>query len=208
MVLSDPDHPSGSMEARAFPPEPAPGPAPGASDRALIAAGFRAVYDQHFRFVWRVLARLGVPDESLDDAVQDAFIVVHRRLPEFEGRSKLSTWLYAIAFRVATDHLRRARRRGRLVQLDPEAHESGRPDPLELAAQSRDSRVLRELLDTLDHDQRTVFVLAELEGCTAAEISEILGIGVNTVYSRLSRGRGAFEKAVGRYQARQARSQR
>ena len=48
--------------------------------------GFEVVYDQYFDFAWRNLRRLGVPPAQLDDAVQDTFVVVHRRLAEFEGR--------------------------------------------------------------------------------------------------------------------------
>src|SRR6185503_5317683 len=66
------------------------------------------VYDQHAAFVLRVLRGLGVGDDRVDDAVQDVFIVVHRRLAEFEARSALTTWLYAIARRVASGYRRSA----------------------------------------------------------------------------------------------------
>ena len=64
---------------------------------------FKEVYDEHFRFVWRSLRRLGVRESDVPDAVQDVFLVVHRRLAEFEGRSKVTTWLFGICFRVARD---------------------------------------------------------------------------------------------------------
>ena len=69
---------------------------------------FREVYEEHFRFVWRSLRRLGVPESDVADAVQDVFLVVHRRLGDFEGRSKVSTWLYGISLRVARDRKRSA----------------------------------------------------------------------------------------------------
>src|SRR6187397_541112 len=68
------------------------------------------VYEAHFRYVWRCLRSLGVRDSQLEDALQDVFIVVQRRLPEFDGRAELGTWLYAIALRVARKYRERARR--------------------------------------------------------------------------------------------------
>src|SRR6187402_450516 len=68
------------------------------------------VYEAHFRYVWRCLRSLGVQDSSLEDALHDVFIVVQRRLAEFDGRAELRTWLYAIALRVARKYRERARR--------------------------------------------------------------------------------------------------
>ncbi len=65
---------------------------------------FGAVYEEYFDFVWRTLRRYGVPEAAMDDAIQDAFLVVHSRLPTFEGRSSLRTWIFGIARRVARDH--------------------------------------------------------------------------------------------------------
>ena len=75
---------------------------------------FDAVYEEHFPFVWRSLRRLGVDGHSMDDATQDVFLVVHRRLGDFEGRSTVRTWLFGIARRIARDRRRAAaRQRGR-----------------------------------------------------------------------------------------------
>ncbi|MEZ5243449.1 MAG: RNA polymerase sigma factor, partial [Acidimicrobiales bacterium] len=62
---------------------------------------FRDVYRAHHAYVWRCLLRLGVDAATVDDAVQDVFIVVHRKLDDFEGRAAVKTWLFAIARRVA-----------------------------------------------------------------------------------------------------------
>ncbi len=98
-------------------PEPAelsdcvPGPAPGASEVAASQPerDITQVYETHFRYVWRCLRSLGVRSEHLDDALQDVFIVVQRRLAEFDGKAQLSTWLYAIALRIARKYRVRAR---------------------------------------------------------------------------------------------------
>ena len=71
---------------------------------------FRKIYDEHVAFVWRSLRRLGVAESSLKDAVQDVFVVVHRRLGEWQGRAAVTTWLFAIARRVASGYRRRSGR--------------------------------------------------------------------------------------------------
>src|SRR3954469_17470883 len=70
---------------------------------------FQEVFVQHGRFVWRTLRYLGVAEADLEDVCQEVFLVVHRRLPEFEGRSSIRTWVYGIALRVASDYRKRAR---------------------------------------------------------------------------------------------------
>ena len=70
----------------------------------------RTLFEQHFDFVWRALRRLGVPESDVDDVLQEVFVIVHRKLPEFEARSRVTTWLYGICFRTASDHLRKVRR--------------------------------------------------------------------------------------------------
>src|SRR5262245_33108883 len=69
--------------------------------------GFREVYDAHFAFVWRAVANRGVPQSALDDVVQEVFLVVHRKLGEFAGRSSVRTWLAGIVRRVVADHVRK-----------------------------------------------------------------------------------------------------
>ncbi|APR79229.1 RNA polymerase sigma factor RpoE [Minicystis rosea] len=155
---------------------------------------FDGIYEEHVDFVWRGLKSLGVGEQTLDDAVQDVFMVVHRRLPDFEARSAIQTWLFGIVMRVARDHRRRERRKGGLAPLDFEVID-GAPSPHEAAARSEALRALSLVLEHLDDDKRAVFVLAELEQRSAPEIAAALGINVNTVYSRLRAARRAFETA-------------
>src|SRR3954468_3800787 len=77
---------------------------------ATPAPDLSAVYEAHFRYVWRCLRSLGVDDAVLDDALQDVFVVVQRRLAEFDGGAELRTWLYAIALRIARKYRERRRR--------------------------------------------------------------------------------------------------
>src|SRR5262249_6012708 len=102
-----------------------PGPVPGLIDMGA----FRAAYDAFFDVVRRNLRRLGVEEASLDDALQDVFVVVHRRLGDFENRSTLKTWIIGIAVRVAADY--RRRKRGPRMKPLSEAIADRRPDPQE-----------------------------------------------------------------------------
>lgn len=177
---------------------PGDGP-PDAEDRR-----FEVIYEQHFDFVWRSLRRLGVPEASVDDAAQDVFVVVYRRLADFEGRSTVRTWLFGIALRVARSHRRRLARKGHAEPLPAEL-ESEEGDPEDALGRRRAAEFLERFLAGLDEDKRAVFVLAELEQMTAPEIEAALGVKLNTVYSRLRAARRAFEGAVQRRRARDER---
>jgi RNA polymerase sigma-70 factor (ECF subfamily) len=164
---------------------------------------FKVVYDEHFRFVWRALRRLGVPESDVSDATQDVFLVVHRRLDEFEGRSKMTTWLYGICLRVARDRKRLAHNRRRAdddTSLDEAADEN--VDVARDAERRQGLRLLEALLDALSDEQREVFTMFELEGLGGDDIAERLGIPSGTVHSRLRLARDAFERNLKRLQAR------
>jgi len=165
---------------------------------------FRQLYEAHFRFVWRSLRRLGVEESEVPDAVQDVFLVVHRRLPEFEGRSKVTTWLFGICYRVAGDRRKLARVRRR---ADGDEGLLDAPDDRADVAAEAERRqglaLLETLLDGLPLEQRAVFTLFELEGMTGEDISETLEIPLGTVYSRLRLAREAFRRGAARIKARE-----
>jgi RNA polymerase sigma-70 factor, ECF subfamily len=167
------------------------------------SAGFESLYKEHFHFVWRSLRRLGVPESDVSDAAQDVFLVVHRRLDEFEGRSKMTTWLYGICMRVARDRKRLAHNRRR--SDDETALEEAHDDRVDIAGDAerrQAARLLEELLDALPLEQRAVFTLFELDGLGGDAIAEMLDIPVGTVHSRLRLAREAFERNLKRLQAR------
>ena len=166
-------------------------------------ADFEVVYDEHFDFVWRSVRRLGVPESAVDDAVQDVFVVVFRRLEDFEHRSTIKTWLFGIVLRVVRTHRRTAARK-RTEPL-PEVLASSGPDPQQQSERREAIDVLDAILDRMDEDKRAVFVMAELEQMTAPEIAEVTGTKLNTVYSRLRAARKAFEDGVKRHRARDER---
>jgi RNA polymerase sigma-70 factor (ECF subfamily) len=154
------------------------------------------VFEEHATFAWRVLCRLGVSDDDVDDVFQEVFVVVHRKLRDFAGRSSVRTWLYGICVRVAADHRRRRRVR-REVAAAP-LH-----DPA-VAATQEDAAALRQacatldrILDTLDDARRAVFVLYEIEELPMSEVAAAVGCPLQTAYSRLHAARREVESAIG-----------
>ena len=156
-----------------------------------------SVFREHAAYAWRVLRRLGVDERDVEDVCQEVFIVVHRRLPEFEGRSSLRTWVYGVCVRVASDYRRRAGHRREIVTDAPPEQLSLDDPQRELAG--REARAqLDAILSELDDDKRAVFVLHEIEQVTMSEIAEVVGCPVQTAYSRLHAARAKVAKAVTR----------
>jgi RNA polymerase sigma-70 factor (ECF subfamily) len=158
---------------------------------APAARSFHALYNQHFDFVWRSLRRLGVRPAAVEDAVQDTFIVLHRRLEDLRSDASAKAFLFAIALRVSRDYRRSAQRKA-TERIDEDALVTLDAGPFERTAKAEAARALERFLATLDDDKRAVFAAAELEGMTAPEISEALSVPVNTVYSRLRLARERF----------------
>jgi RNA polymerase sigma-70 factor (ECF subfamily) len=166
-----------------------------------------ALYDTHLRLVWRNLRRFGVADELLEDAAQDVFVTVHRRWESFDPRaSSIETWLFGIVIRVAHYHRRTLRRRlARLVPWLSESrlHEvsSGLEGPLEVAAKREAVLLLDRLLDELSEHHSEILVLVDVEQIAVPEAAAILGINLNTAYTRLRAARQRFQAAVNRLRA-------
>ena len=152
---------------------------------------FDDVYAQHAPFVWRILRTFGVSDAQIEDAVQDTFVVVHRRLAEWEGRAAITTWLFAIARRIASTYRRRIKPTDELV--DEHAADA---DTFAAMSRAQATSTVFAILQTLDEDKRTVFALVELEQLSVPEVARMLDINLNTAYSRLRLARHAFELAV------------
>jgi RNA polymerase sigma-70 factor (ECF subfamily) len=166
------------------------------------AVTFAALYSEHFAFVWRNLRRLGVPESGLRDAAQDVFLVVHRRLTEFEGRGTIQAWLYSILRRVAADFRRRGRRKDLSDHEQAETiADASDPGPEDRAARGEALQLLLELLDELDEDKRDILVLVDLEGMTVPEAAEAGSCNLNTAYSRLRAARQQMQEGLERHRA-------
>jgi RNA polymerase sigma-70 factor (ECF subfamily) len=175
------------LRARAQSPEP--------ERRTLVEEDLAALYGEHHEFVWRVLCNLGVPTSVVEDAVQDVFLVLHRRRDEFDVRGSLRGLLFGIARRVARQHRRLAARPQRLGQVAAPASD----DPDDAVARRQAASIVAAFLDELDDDKRMVFVLADVEGIAIPEVAELLGLKLNTAYSRLRAARQLFRATISRH---------
>jgi len=167
------------------------------------AIHFDDVYSEYFAFVWRSARRLGVRPSSMDDVVQEIFLVVHRRLADYEHKGSIKTWLFGIVRRIVSQNRRTERRKpshaGAKEATDLDVfHDPKTMSPHASAEQAEAMRLLDRLLDELDDDKREAFVLSELEEMTIAEISDAIDVNPNTVASRIRAARRAFESALER----------
>jgi RNA polymerase sigma-70 factor (ECF subfamily) len=155
---------------------------------------FRRVFEEYLDYVWRVLRHLGVPERDLQDVAQEVFVVVHRRLPEYEPRASMKTWLWAIAWRVAKTSARHARRRP-IDLVDDVDQAEERTDPEAKALRTEALVRIDRVLATLDTEQREVFMLHEVEGLPMHAITATMGCPLQTGYSRLRIARAKVRAA-------------
>jgi RNA polymerase sigma-70 factor, ECF subfamily len=163
------------------------------------------IHTEHADFVWLTLQRLGVRDADVEDLLQEVFVVVHRRLHTFDGSARMTTWLFGICVRVAAAYRRRAYFRREHPTADiPEQVMPEEASP-ETAAQAGEARArLYSILDSMDLEDRALFVMFEIDEVSCEQIAEMLGVPLGTVYSRLHAARQAFQKALTRFEARES----
>lgn len=163
---------------------------------------FHAIVHEHQALVERRLRRLGVPDADLDDAVQDVFVVVARRLDDVERLRERAFVLGTVA-RVASMRKRTRRRHPEdpTEALDEQPGTSLDPEALNAAFVAED--LVHDLLTRLRAESRAVLTLAELEELPLRDVAARLGIPLGTVNSRLRRARAELRGAVVRMRARE-----
>ncbi len=162
---------------------------------ASAPSDFRTIFETYGPFVSRTLRRLEVPSADRHDLRQEIFVVVHRKLHEYDGRASMQSWIYGICVRTASTYRRSARVRREEAwghpELDVASHESANQD------RDLDSRRAyahaEALLAKLDDEKRRVFVLYEIEGLSMADIAEAVGCPLQTAYSRLHAARKAMK---------------
>jgi len=162
------------------------------------AQSFDAIYVQEFPFVWRSLRGLGVREGELDDAAQEVFVAVHRRLSTFRGESALRTWLFGIVRNVAFKHRRQLARKPTTAEAPAAEPLQPGPSPLERAQANEAAAFVQRFLAQLNDKKREIFVLAILEDMNIVEVAAALSIPLNTAYTRLRSVRADFQKALAR----------
>src|SRR5690606_39753747 len=159
-----------------------------AGDTAAAARFVRATQPQ----VRRMLACLASPLEA-DDLTQETYLRAMRALPRFAARSSARTWLYAIARRVAADHLRAVAARPKRAEVADwqAAAEAGGQ-----SVRFDDYVVLRQLLERLSPERRLAFVVTQVLGLSYAEAAEVCDCPIGTVRSRVARARDDLVAAL------------
>lgn len=166
---------------------------------------FGALYDAWFDEVARWVRALGAQPADCDDIVQEVFIVVRRRLGDFDG-ANVAGWLYRITRRQVRDFRRRIWvrhifTRGRVE--DPDELADDLKNPAAAAELRENRRILQDILDRIPEARRSAFVLFEIEGLSGEEIARIQEIPVNTVWTRLHVARKEFLDLAAKYRTRQ-----
>jgi len=190
------------IETAGFPGNetPAPSHAPDPSE----IPPFKVVYQEYFDFVWTSARRLGIQPSGMDDLIQEVFLVVHSKLHTVAKRESLRSWIYSVVRRTASNH-RRARRTHADASSGPPGDGealSREPTPLENTERNAGFQLLMSLLDQLEEPKREIFALVDVEDLSVPEAAEVLGIPLNTAYSRLRVARQNFEAALARHEAR------
>jgi RNA polymerase sigma-70 factor, ECF subfamily len=156
---------------------------------------FAAIYRANLDYVWHSLRRMGVHERDLEDVVHEVFLVVHRRLADYDRARPMKPWLFGIAFRVASDWRRSPARRIEPAEIAVTIVGDG-PTPEDNALRAEAVAVVQRALAQVDDDARAVFVLAELDGVPVTEAAATLEIPVNTAYTRLRRARQIVTEAL------------
>jgi RNA polymerase sigma-70 factor, ECF subfamily len=163
---------------------------------AAEAPSLDGLYRAHAATVARWVAHLGGPRVEVDDAVHEVFLVVGKRLREFRGDAKMTTWLYRITERIVRGSRRRDRLRRWLDlvrRVDVEQSLSPpRLSPIEELERRQSRETVYRILDRLAEKYRRVLVLFELEELSGEEIAALTGIKLATVWVHLHRARALF----------------
>jgi RNA polymerase sigma-70 factor (ECF subfamily) len=163
---------------------------------------FNKVYEEFHPKILRYLSRMA-GEGAAEDIAQETFVKVNRGLENFRGDAKLSTWVYRIATNAALDRLRSPSHKQtvELPMLDEGAQVEDRdawsdekkPAPDEEVIRREMNECIREFIEKLPPDFKTVMVLSEIEGFRNREIADILGVSLDTVKIRLHRARAGLK---------------
>lgn len=166
---------------------------------------FHAMFDEQFPYVWTSLRRLGIATRDLEDITHEVFIQVYRQMDRYDPTRSIKPWLFAFAFRFASDYRRLARHK---VELSDESDNVSSPlaGAEELLVQKETRQLVMQALEKIDIDRRAVFILYELDGSPMNEIAVALDVPRNTLYSRLRVAREEFKEAFRRLQTTGGRS--
>jgi RNA polymerase sigma-70 factor, ECF subfamily len=150
---------------------------------------FDAIYEEWFEEVSRWVRAMGGPEADREDLVQEVFVTVYRRLPDFDGQN-VPGWLYRIARRRVRDfrRLRWFRLFFGKSDVSDRLASSGQAPDAELRRKESEQNLTR-MLSKLPEPQRVAFVLFEIEGHSGDEIARLQSVPINTVWARIRKAR-------------------
>jgi RNA polymerase sigma-70 factor (ECF subfamily) len=182
-------------------------PAPIAAPQTAPASlEFRAIYERWFDEVSRWIRAMGGPEADREDLVQDVFVVVHRRLPDFDGQN-LPGWLYQIARHRVRDFRRLLWVRHLLFGSVPlsDSLTKGGAGPIDSLETKERKELLERLLLRLNESERAALVLFEIDGYSGEDIAQIQCVPINTVWARIHKARKKLKAQLTRVEQRDAR---
>lgn len=160
-----------------------------AGDKAAQAA----LVNRHMPVVWRVAFRMLQDRQEAEDVTQETFLRAWKMLPEWEGRSKFSTWACTVAINLCRDRMRK--KAPVLMETLPERPDTG-PEPDEALVQKQASSRLMMLVDGLPERQKEALTLCAFEGMGNIEAAETMEISVDALESLLARARRSLRQAL------------
>jgi RNA polymerase sigma-70 factor (ECF subfamily) len=191
---------AGALEVAETTPESGEGDDRASADVALVdrcrdgdAQAWRVLYDTHFDFVWRTARRLGAPEADAEDVAQEAFTVAFHRLGQFHY-GRFGTWLYRIVANVVSSRMRRRKVRDFFAGFLGASEDTHAPSVEGRVEARRTLAQVEQLLRLLTREKREVFALFEIEGLSHEQISELTGVKVETVRTRLHYARKDFDQ--------------
>lgn len=155
------------------------------------------MYREHRGYIWRLATIRGIPAENRPDILHDVFIAVLRRGTTYVDTGKLSAWLHTVADHCIRDALRKHRRDTNKVADYAMAPASDERGPEESLLRSEAARKVDEFISTLPQQDAEIVLLHHVEGIAKAEVARLLGLNINTVYSRVRVLEEKFRKFVG-----------
>jgi RNA polymerase sigma-70 factor (ECF subfamily) len=161
-------------------------------------SAFEEVYKACSSFVYNVALRITHNNADAEEVSQDVFMKIYHKLKDFGFRSAFKTWVYRVTVNTAINHYRKAIRqqKGKVDYESVADSLSAGDSPQEAAIQSDNEIQLNALLKNLGPKLKACLILREIEGLSYREIAAALKIPVNTVRSRLKRGRQALLEAA------------
>lgn len=175
------------------------------STRDAKRVRFDQMFELEFAYMWRSLARLGVPPRDLEDVTHDAFLEVYRRLDNYDPTRPVRPWLFAFAFRLASDYRRLARHRVELMGTEVE-REDATPSADELLQTKETRELVEQAVAKIDAERRPVFILHDLDEVPIPDVARVLELPLNTAYSRLRLAREEFRAAIERLRLKSGRN--